>query len=133
MPELNFPSGPWTGFYNYRPGGEQHRMDLSLNFTNGRIGGDGSDDIWHFGVSGTFDAQAGDCFWHKTYIGMHTIAYIGFRDGKGIWGTWHGGWLFGGFHIWPVSVGNAESVTETAREPEPGEVKVLCVVERSHA
>ena len=29
MTEPIFPSGPWIGFYNYRPG-ERHRMDLHL-------------------------------------------------------------------------------------------------------
>ena len=36
MSDSLFPSGPWTGFYNYRPG-DRHRMDLQLTFANGNI------------------------------------------------------------------------------------------------
>ena len=43
MSEALFPSGPWVGFYNYRPG-DRHRMDLLLTFANGNMSGDGVDD-----------------------------------------------------------------------------------------
>jgi hypothetical protein len=52
------------------------------------------------------------------------VFYRGFREGKGIWGTWeiklrnHGG-----FHIWPKRVGEgetqAEAVEQVAPAPEP--------------
>ena len=32
-----FPSGPWTGFYNYTGPEDRHRMDLHLDFMNGRM------------------------------------------------------------------------------------------------
>lgn len=98
-----FPSGPWTGFYNYRPG-DQHRMDLHLEFRNGRMTGDGTDDIGPFIISGEYDEASLECRWTKSYVGAHDVEYRGFREGKGIWGTWEIGKRFrGGFQIWPVN------------------------------
>ena len=34
---IDFPSGPWTGFYHYGAGTRRHRMDLSLTFSNGQM------------------------------------------------------------------------------------------------
>jgi hypothetical protein len=56
-----FPSGPWTGFYNYQPG-ERHRMDLHLAFANGQMSGDGDDDVGHFTVCGRYDAATKECW-----------------------------------------------------------------------
>jgi len=110
--ESLFPSGPWTGFYNYRPG-DRHRMDLQLSFANGKLTGDGNDDIGRFLIKGRYDVATRECYWTKTYVGAHDVFYRGFREGKGIWGTWeitiqsHGG-----FHIWPRHVGEGETATE---------------------
>src|SRR6185503_5598371 len=81
-----FPSGPWTGFYNYSPK-DKHRMDLDLTFAGGKMSGGGNADV-----------------------GAHDVSYRGFREGKGIWGTWEIS-LFarGGFHIWPKRVGEGET------------------------
>jgi len=103
MGETFYPSGPWTGFYNYSPS-DKHRMDLYLEFRHGRLTGDGIDDVGRFAIRGRYDVAAGECYWTKTYLGAHDVFYQGFREGKGIWGTWninfgHGG--HGGFHIWP--------------------------------
>ena len=32
LSEMDFPSGPWTGFYNYGRSIGKHRMDLVLSF-----------------------------------------------------------------------------------------------------
>lgn len=106
-----FPSGPWTGFYNYRPG-DRHRMDLHLAFANGQISGDGNDDIGRFTIRGRYDAATKECWWTKTYPGSHDVAYRGFREGKGIWGTWEiKVFDHGGFHIWPRGAGAGEAET----------------------
>ena len=103
-----FPSGPWIGFYNYRPG-NRHRMDLHLTFANGLLTGEGNDDIGRFLVKGRYDAATLECYWTKTYIGAHDVYYRGFREGKGIWGTWEISILgHGGFHIWPRRAGEGE-------------------------
>jgi len=121
MSEGLFPSGPWTGFYNYRPG-DRHRMDLQLTFANGNMSGDGADDIGRFLIKGRYDAASHECYWIKSYLGAHDVFYRGFREGKGIWGTWeitirdHGG-----FHIWPRQAGEGEERADTAASAEPVE------------
>jgi len=119
MSDELFPSGPWTGFYNYSPG-DRHRMDLHLTFATGVVGGEGNDDVGAFLIKGRYDSANRECHWTKTYVGAHDVFYRGFREGKGIWGTWeielrnHGG-----FHIWPRAAGEGEESSETAERPEP--------------
>jgi len=119
MNDSRFPSGPWLGFYNYRPG-NRHRMDLSLTFANGNLSGDGNDDVGPFLLRGKYEAQSGECYWTKTYPGSHDVFYRGFREGKGIWGTWeiHPD-CHGGFHIWPRSAGECEEQTTSAEQSQP--------------
>lgn len=110
-----FPSGPWTGFYSYDPK-NKHRMDLNLVFCAGDLTGDGNDEVGHFTIRGQYDATSLECSWTKAYVAKHEVAYRGFREGKGIWGTWEimlllqGAHDHGGFHIWPT----AESLTESS-------------------
>jgi hypothetical protein len=52
---MDFPSGPWTGFYNCGRSPRKHRMDLALSFTDHAVTGDGNDDIGRFFVTGRFD------------------------------------------------------------------------------
>src|SRR5258708_387902 len=121
MSDELFPSGPWTGFYNYRPG-DRHRMELQLAFANGSMTGDGSDDVGVFRIKGRYDAATRECHWTKSYVGGHDVFYRGFREGKGIWGTWeitiraHGG-----FHIWPRRASEGEERPESAARPEPAD------------
>jgi hypothetical protein len=108
-----FPSGPWVGFYNYAPG-DRHRMDLHLTFADGTISGDGNDDVGRFLIRGGYDVANRECHWTKTYPGSHDVYYRGFREGKGIWGTWEIAVLgHGGFHIWPKGEGEGESDAES--------------------
>ncbi len=127
MPDDRFPSGPWTGFYNYRAGGDRHGMDLHLTFTSGLLTGAGMDDVGQFAIRGRFDAGSGECSWTKSYLGAHDVYYRGFGEGKGIWGTWeiNADW-HGGFHIWPRGCGDAYQVEaeQTLRIPNPAEVLV---------
>ncbi|HKS38891.1 MAG TPA: hypothetical protein VJW76_16980 [Verrucomicrobiae bacterium] len=119
MNEPKFPSGPWVGFYTYRPG-DKHRMDLQLSFANGTVTGTGNDDVGLFLINGRYDAAGGECYWTKTYPGSHDVFYRGFREGKGIWGTWEiGNDSRGGFHIWPRSASEGEGLTEYAEQSEP--------------
>ena len=119
MSDQLFPSGPWTGFYNYYPG-DCHRMDLHLTFANGNMSGEGNDDIGRFLIRGRYDASTRECCWTKSYVGAHDVFYRGFREGKGIWGTWEINILgHGGFHIWPRHAGDGESQGESAVQAEP--------------
>ena len=116
-----FPSGPWVGFYNYRPG-DRHRMELALSFADGVMTGDGNDDVGRFLVEGRFDLPGGECHWTKSYIGAHQVSYRGFREGKGIWGTWEISlFAHGGFKIWPRTTADGETQRETAEQTEPVE------------
>jgi hypothetical protein len=115
---MDFPSGPWTGFYNYRGSMRRHRMDLVLSFANdGAVSGDGNDDVGHFVVIGRFDNTKAECNWTKTYIGGHDVYYRGFREGKGIWGVWELPSESGGFHIWPLGQEEGEQSHEVTKEP----------------
>jgi hypothetical protein len=114
---MDFPSGPWTGFYNYGVGTGRYRMDLSLAFSNGTMSGDGVDNVGRFLISGHYDNQSGECSWTKTYIGAHDVYYRGFREGKGIWGLWELTSVSGGFQIWPLGEEGAEQEAESVEEP----------------
>ena len=119
MSEELFPSGPWVGFYNYRPG-DRHRMDLHLTFANGSMTGDGNDDVGRFLIKGRYETATRECHWTKSYVGAHDVFYRGFREGKGIWGTWEIAIRqHGGFHIWPRSAGEEELKHETSQQSEP--------------
>jgi hypothetical protein len=77
------------------------------------VSGDGNDDVGRFLIVGRYDVANRECWWTKTYPGSHDVFYRGFREGKGIWGTWEIGVIgHGGFHIWPK--GDQEAETEAA-------------------
>ena len=77
-------------------------MDLILEFKGGVISGEGSDGIGPFTIDGDYSESTLECSWVKTYVGKHSVHYAGFREGKGIWGTWDIGPARGGFQIWPI-------------------------------
>jgi hypothetical protein len=95
-------------------------MDLDLTFANGVMIGNGSDDVGRFLIKGRYDSQYRECHWTKRYIGAHDVFYRGFREGKGIWGTWEIN-IFGhgGFLIWPVGTGAEETAIEKDEEEQP--------------
>lgn len=85
-------------------------MQLHLTFANGMMSGDGNDDLGRFLIKGRYDSQTAESHWTKTYVGAHDVFYRGFREGKGIWGTWEIDNLdHGGFHIWPKQAGDSEA------------------------
>ena len=95
-------------------------MQLHLTFTNGVISGDGNDDIGRFLIKGRYDCQVSECYWTKTYLGAHDVFYRGFRERKGIWGTWEiSNLAHGGFHIWPKQARDSETVVESEFAAEP--------------
>ena len=117
MDSKGFPSGEWVGFYTYSGRTRKHRMDLILDFNNGRISGEGMDDIGEFLITGTYSPKTMECSWSKDYIGRHTVFYDGYGENKGIWGTWKIYIDTGGFHIWPVAGGNGTEAAEAQEEP----------------
>ncbi len=120
LAETPFPSGPWIGFFNYCAGGRRYRMDLLLNFANGKITGEGSDRVGPSIVAGRYDQTSNECWWIKTYISAHHVTFRGYREGKGIWGTWEIGSAWkGGFHIWPLGDEPEEELVGTIIESTP--------------
>ena len=96
-------------------------MDLLLEFRNGIITGEGHDGVGAFVIAGIYSAENHECSWQKTYVGRHTVAYRGFGEDKGIWGTWTLTTVKGGFHIWPLSEGQPLTATaeeDSCRRPE---------------
>ena len=77
-------------------------MDLILEFRGGIISGEGSDGIGPFVIDGNYSESTLECSWIKTYVGRHSVSYSGYREGKGIWGTWNIVQTRGGFQIWPI-------------------------------
>lgn len=102
-----FPSGPWTGFFlqSWIPG--RNWMDLHLTFQNGKVEGTGQDWVGKFLIHGRYHCDDGKCYLTKSYLGKHEVAYEGYNEGKGIWGGWSIPPIAkGGFHIWPVALGD---------------------------
>lgn len=95
-------------------------MELHLTFAKGSMSGDGTDNVGAFLIKGGYDSATLECHWTKTYVGAHDVFYKGFREGKGIWGTWEIG-IFGhgGFRIWPRDAGEGEEQSESAKQSEP--------------
>lgn len=109
-------------------------MELHLTFANGNMRGDGVDDVGRFLVKGRYDAASHECYWNKTYVGAHDVFYRGFREGKGIWGTWEISLLaHGGFHIWPRQAGKGEARSEAAASEEPVDAIATQEVASGHA
>jgi hypothetical protein len=127
--DSRFPSGPWKGFY-LQPGiTGRNWMQLNLIFRDGTIRGDGRDRVGPFLFTGRYDLAEGKCWWTKRYLGRHDIAYNGYNEGKGIWGTWEdprASYWRGGFHIWPEAMGDpyAQRLAEAIEEPVLVEVGV---------
>lgn len=104
-----FPSGPWEGYF-LQPGMPgRHGMELRLTFRAGTLQGEGRDLIGDFLMKGGYDRDSGKCWWSKRYLGLHDVAYLGYNEGRGIWGVWEITVNFkGGFHIWPLGQGSGE-------------------------
>lgn len=125
-PDGRFPSGPWTGFFLQPRMPGKHWMELSITFLDGIMNGEGRDRVGLFRVKGRYQVEDGRCWWTKTYLGKHSLAYQGYNEGKGIWGTWEENpGNKGGFRIWPEAMGDptlmtmAEEVDEPISEPPP--------------
>jgi hypothetical protein len=123
MSDAQFPSGQWFGFYTYHGYSKQYLMDLILEFNDGKMTGEGADGIGQFVISGKYSTANGECSWAKQYVRRHSVDYRGFREAKGIWGTWSIGHWKGGFHIWPLGEGEPLKETQGVEEvSEPASV-----------
>jgi hypothetical protein len=112
-----FPSGDWEGFYNDPRGSvRKGEMNMTLDFSSGRVTGSGSDPIGTYTWSGSYDTKAETCSLKKVYPGSHCVEYTGYADENGIWGKWTiRKYSAGEFHIWPRKC-NAASREEEANQ-----------------
>lgn len=126
-----FPSGAWTGFFLQEiipPG--RHWMEMELTFQDGRFWGEGRDRVGPFLFQGRYHLDDGHCIFVKTYPGRHEVFYDGYNEGKGIWGGWRTLPDFhGGFHIWPVTMGDPSRSRLHEALDAPAEVKELVFVQ----
>ena len=122
--DSRFPSGPWRGFFLQPMLPGRHWMDLELTFRDGLLRGEGQDWVGPFVIAGRYETSDGKCWWTKRYVGRHEVFYKGYNEGKGIWGTWAMAEGRGGFHIWPLAMGDlsTEKLTESVPEPMLAEV-----------
>jgi hypothetical protein len=113
-----FPTGEWTGFYMQPDSRQRYKMDLFLEFLDGKISGKGDDPVGEFTISGTYDATTGECSWTKQYVGQHGVEYAGEARQRGIVGQWRVPELpefwSGPFFVWPRALGDLESAFEKA-------------------
>jgi hypothetical protein len=122
-PDERFPSGPWTGFFLQPPLVGRQWMELSLTFRQGAMTGEGRDRVGEFLLRGRYEVESGKCWWSKRYVGKHDVAYMGYNEGRGIWGMWEikNPPAKGGFHIWPEAMGDPTQKKLSAEEEVPVE------------
>jgi hypothetical protein len=99
------PSGLWAGHY------KQHLVDnpqeMTLEFADGIIRGDGADRVGDFTIEGEYrvEARATRMGWIKTYERAHSVLYLGTFDGDRIVGKWRVRQRRGRFALYPARKG----------------------------
>jgi len=133
--DSRFPSGEWKGFYLQPSAGKSRfRMSLCLTFKAGTFSGEGQDSVSQFIIKGRYDLKSGEVNFHKHYLGMHSVYYRGFAEGKGIWGVWEisssrGGFTDkGGFHIWPKGMAEGTEAVLRIEQRLPAETEAGLLV-----
>ena len=97
---VDYPSGPWTGFDQLE--GHKVTLELELTFDDGVVRGGGWDSLGEFRIKGSYQPADAEVRFTRIYDRGRKVTCRGFREQKGIWGTWHVGRESGGFHIWPL-------------------------------
>lgn len=100
VPELV--SGVWSGYYKQL--GRKYPQEMTLEFSDGLIRGDGRDVLGTFTIAGEYRADAGAVRlgWIKTYDGAHSVQYLGTLGADGITGHWKLTLGSGEFGLQPV-------------------------------
>lgn len=96
-------SGLWKGFYEQSR--RHYDQEMTLEFADGIVRGDGRDDLGTFTIEGDYRAADGEVRlgWIKTYDGAHSVLYLGRFDGLAIGGEWSiPPWGRGGFELSPA-------------------------------
>ncbi|MCZ7648669.1 MAG: hypothetical protein M5U26_25995 [Planctomycetota bacterium] len=104
----------------------RHRQELTLEFKTGNLRGDGYDGVGAFLIRGRYDRESREVWWTKQYLLAHAVDYRGFREGRGIWGTWEiRGQVRGGFRIWPKALGETEGEYDAAEIEAPADALAI--------
>nr|HEX4318703.1 hypothetical protein [Kofleriaceae bacterium] len=85
---IDLASGVWAGYYEQA--GRRFPQEMTLEFADGLIRGDGRDGLGTFTLDGEYrsDAAAVRLGWIKTYDGAHSVLYLGTLGATAIAGTW---------------------------------------------
>lgn len=103
-PHAPLVSGLWKG--HYEQSRRHYPQEVTLEFADGIVRGDGHDGLGAFTVEGEYRAAEGELRlgWVKTYEGAHSVLYLGRLDGDAIVGAWNiPPWDEGGFELRPAT------------------------------
>ena|SRR5688572_16286708 len=105
-------SGMWAGHYEQFQ--RHYPQQMTLEFADGLIRGDGRDGLGTFTIDGEYRVDDGDVRlgWIKTYDGAHSVLYLGKLEADAITGHWRLPGGTGGFAIRPHS---GEPIDDEAR------------------
>lgn len=99
-PTAQLTSGLWSGFYEQHGG--HFPQEVTLEFADGIVRGDGRDGLGTFTVEGEYRLVEAVLLlgWIKTYDGAHSVLYLGEFDGERLFGGWSiPPWDRGGFEL----------------------------------
>lgn len=117
-----FPSGRWVGIQKCVGHGTL-RLALLLTFKSGKIEGSSVLPDETVTIQGTYDGESLECRFTFRFDRPGDIdGFRGFREGRGIWGTWQCPVVgcTGGFQIWPAADGGDGFGLSTAAEEPRG-------------
>jgi len=108
-PRIELPSGLWAGHYVQL--WIKHSQQMTLEFADGLIRGDGADGLGAFTIDGEYRVDGGEVRmgWIKTYQGAHSVLYLGKLEAGQIVGKWKLSMGSRAFALSPaVAVGNLQ-------------------------
>lgn len=99
---LQLPSGLWAGHYVQLF--MKHPQQMTLEFADGLIRGDGTDGLGKFAIDGEYRVDEGPVRlgWIKTYQAAHSVLYLGKLEGGQIVGKWKLSIHSGNFALGPA-------------------------------
>lgn len=113
-PYIELPSGQWIGHYVQL--WIKHSQQMTLEFADGLMRGDGVDGLGAFAIEGEYRVEGGEVRmgWIKTYEGAHSVLYLGKLDAGRIVGRWSLSLGSGAFELSPaVALGVPEKEGRT--------------------
>lgn len=112
----------WRGYYRKRHEDERSEMNMTLQFQDGAITGEGEDASGEFRIEGRFDPETGEVRFTKMYAD-HRINYRGFQDQSNkIWGVWEPPsreYAVGYFSVWPYRENDPVDISSLSQTDEP--------------